>query len=246
MEIKTKVLLCRQTNLNENTAYLNGFSPDLGYVSFLTKIPKRKTKSSLPNINTLIDAVVNYYDFEGQKKAKMLEFEQEYVYSNLICSPEGQYISKILTDLAIDLSLEHDDDFKLKIYKLLVHAFYALDFKLGKSRENLLQELLRILVITELKMLSEANYIHSFDDKIIRDLSYGKSFEEFFSFVLANNGMNLYKCRAGFRLVKQAKEIIERYTTSLLDKNYNNLSEFYELIQKEEEMHAMLINRGKN
>lgn len=56
--------------------------------------------------------------------------------------------------------------------------------------------------------------------------------------------MNLYKCQAGFLLVRQAKEIIERYTTSLLDKNYNNLGEFYELIQKKRNT-CMLINRGK-
>lgn len=46
MEIKAEVLLCRQTNLNENTAYLNGFSPDLGYVSF-DQDTKKKDKKHL-------------------------------------------------------------------------------------------------------------------------------------------------------------------------------------------------------
>lgn len=222
-KIKTKVLLCREIIFKDDLSYLQGFSAQLGFTSFLKK--RGKGQDSVKHLAPF--QLVNVLCQPSGQAYRVKESEHLYSFQFLIESVEAQALLNILLDLCKDLSMEQDA--KEGLYELLVYAFYALEQR-GLKEAALPREFyLKILALAEIKLLFLFYYIQSKEDEPLKEYRFHQGFMDLLVHIKDLAMPKLFSLHLETTEVFQLLTLASKYFKLLLAKDYNQLDYFNSL-----------------
>lgn len=222
-QIKTKALLCREIHFKDDVSYLQGFSPSLGFASFLKKNTKGQKYLNALSPFQLVQVMCQV---SGQAY-QILESEILFSFQFLVESVEAQALLNILLDFSRDLTMEQDE--KEELYELLVYAFYALEQQ-GQKHSFLSKEMfLKILALAEIKLLFLFSYIQSPQDEPLKEYAFQKRFMELLAHLQHLSLNKLFTLELKTTEIYQLLHIASQYFRMLFSKDYNHLEYFNSL-----------------
>lgn len=228
------MLFCKEIPINDKSSYLQGFSPDLGYVSFIKKKRTSGRISSGPklgntyhhqisaqNILLPFQLVEVLYQPSGQAY-KILESTPIFQYEALYHSIEAQSCLAILIQLARDICLDHE--VWEESYALLCHVFYKAHQLYTENSQRTSEGMLSLLALAELRFLAIGGYLHSAQDEYVQDTIYESASLRFISDVKSCSYGKLCSSVLSYKTSRLFLQLASRYFRNLMDKDYNEFS----------------------
>lgn len=218
--LKTKVLLCREIEVKDDLNYLQGFSAQLGFVSFVKKKTKKRQGQNALAPFQLVELLCK----PSGQAFKIEEFEIQFSFRFLMESIEAQALLRILIDFSKDLSMEQEE--KKSLYEVLVYAFYALEEQGTKKLPLPKEFFLKILVLAEVKLLFSFHYIQHLEEEPLKEYRFQPRMKELLTYIQKEKVARLFLLDLQTQEIHQLLNLVSKYFRMLFFKDYHQFSFF--------------------